>query len=84
MAVLTRINHTLKVLQAIKSLLLLEQESIRDQGQAANGFTVCRIRERNPLVVSEIQGIIFSFTAGIMPTDLGSNCGRSFVSVLEV
>ena len=67
-------HHSLKELRSIEVLLLLEEESIRSDGNASYSLAVRCIRERDALVVGEVGCIVFSLAAG----DLARHFGDDF------
>ena len=69
-----RVNHSLEVLRAVESLLLLHEEDIRHQWNAANVLAVCWVGEWVALVVGEVGRIVFSLAAGDLARDFGDDC----------
>lgn len=67
-------NHSLEVLGAVESLLLLHEEDIRHERNAANVLAVCWVGERVALIVGEVGRIVFSLAAGDLSRHFGDDC----------
>jgi hypothetical protein len=68
-----RVDHSLEVLGAVESLLLLHEEDIRHERNAANVLAVCWVRERVALIVGEVGRIVFPLAAGDLARDFGDD-----------
>jgi hypothetical protein len=64
------VYHTLKVLTAVESLLLLEEEGVADEWETPNSLAVVRIWPWNTFVVGVVRSVIGSLSGAFVSADL--------------
>jgi hypothetical protein len=69
-----RVDHSLEIFGAVESLLLLHEENIRHERNAADVLAVCWVGERVALIVGEVRRVVFSLAAGDLSRDFGDDC----------
>lgn len=68
-------HHTLEVLAAVESLLLLKQEGVADKRQASNSLAVVWVWPWDTLSVREVWSIVLAFATTLDTSDLSGDGG---------
>lgn len=69
---------TLKVLRSVEVLLLLQEVNIAHQRNTSNGLAVCRVRQRNPIVIGVVgrTGVSKALDRGLGTQNLRPSSSR--------
>ena len=69
------VNHTLEGFGSVECLLLLQEEGVADDGDAACGLAVCWIGPWDTVLVGEVWSIIETLAGALLARYFGDDVG---------